>query len=92
MRRGEPGPILSVDNLGRCAQVGVGIGRGGVTLDGVDLRMPTRVEALDADAKALLVMHTDPEVRYACFDQVLADVKRAGITRLGFARNDAVVE
>ena len=68
---------------------------GTVTLDGVglsDAGMPSRFKALDADPKALLVMRTDPEARYARFDAVLAEVKRAGITRLGFAGNEAMVE
>ncbi|GAA0668309.1 biopolymer transport protein ExbD [Sphingomonas insulae] len=68
---------------------------GGVTRDGVvlsDAAMPARFKALDADRKALLVMRTDPEARYERFDQVLSEVKRAGITRLGFAENEALVE
>ncbi len=54
--------------------------------------MPARFKALRADPAALLVMRTDPEARYDRFDQVLAEVKRAGITRLGFAGNEAMVE
>jgi len=68
---------------------------GTVTLDGAalsDAAMPARFKALDADLKALLVMRTDPQARYARFDAVLAEVKRAGITRLGFAGNEAMVE
>jgi biopolymer transport protein ExbD len=68
---------------------------GTVTLDGAglsDAAMPARFKALDADPKALLVMRTDPQARYARFDAVLAEVKRAGITRLGFAGNEAMVE
>jgi len=32
-------------------------------------------------------MQTDPEARYERFDGILATVKRAGITRLGFVGN-----
>ncbi|MCU6455766.1 biopolymer transporter ExbD [Sphingomonas sp. A2-49] len=68
---------------------------GGVTLDGAalgDAAMPARFRALKADPAALLVVRTDPEARYDRFDRVLAEVKRAGITRLGFAGNEAMVE
>ena len=46
--------------------------------------------AINADPKAVLVMHTDPTTRYERFDQVLAVVKRAGVTRLGFHGNEAL--
>lgn len=68
---------------------------GSVTLDGTavtDAALPARFKALEADPTALLVMKTDPEARYERFDQVLAEAKRAGITRLGFAGNEAMVE
>jgi len=68
---------------------------GTVHLDGTpvtDAALPARFQALKADPAALLVMKTDPEARYERFDQVLAEAKRAGITRLGFAGNDAMVE
>jgi biopolymer transport protein ExbD len=63
---------------------------GGVTLDGApvaDAALPARLAAVKADPNGLLVMRTDPETRYERFDQTLAVVKRAGITRLGFAGN-----
>lgn len=68
---------------------------GTVTLDGMaltDAAMPARFGALKADPAALLVMRTDPKARYDRFDAVLAEVKRTGITRLGFAGNEAMVE
>ena len=34
-----------------------------------------------------LQLETDPAARYQRFDQVLADVKRAGVTKLGFVNN-----
>lgn len=36
------------------------------------------------DERATLVMRTDPQARYERFLQVLAVVKRAGVTWLGF--------
>ncbi|WP_203310238.1 ExbD/TolR family protein [Sphingomonas beigongshangi] len=63
---------------------------GGVVLDGAPVpvaALPARLAAVKADPKALLVMRTDPETRYERFDQTLAVVKRAGITRLGFVGN-----
>jgi biopolymer transport protein ExbD len=66
-----------------------------VTLDGVALAhagMPARFKAPHADSAALLVMRTDPEASYDRFDQVLAEVKRTQITRLGFAGSEVMVE
>lgn len=67
------------------------LARGGaVTLDGAavaDAALPARLAAVKADPASVLVMHTDPEARYERFDQTLAVVKRAGITRLGFVGN-----
>lgn len=60
---------------------------GAVALDGVavsDAGLGGRLAALSADERATLVMRTDPEARYERFVQVLAVVKRAGVTRLGF--------
>ena len=70
------------------------LARGGtLTLDGTavsDAALPTRLAALRADPQAALTMRTDPEARYERFDQTLAIVKRAGVTRLGFEGNDAM--
>lgn len=60
---------------------------GALALDGVavdETTLSARLKALAADRQAVLTMRTDPETRYERFDQVLAVVKRAGVTRLGF--------
>jgi biopolymer transport protein ExbD len=60
---------------------------GGLTLDGVavdDTALAARLASVVADRQAVLTLRTDPEARYERFDQVLAVVKRAGVTRLGF--------
>lgn len=43
-----------------------------------------RLAEVGRDPRGVLHMNTDPEARYARFDAVLADVKRAGVDRLGF--------
>lgn len=60
---------------------------GGVALDGValdDTALAAKLAPIAADRQAELTMRTDPETRYERFDQVLAVVKKAGVTRLGF--------
>lgn len=72
------------------------LARGGsLTLDGravSDADLPARLKAMRADPQAVLTMRTDPEARYERFDQTLAIVKRAGVTRLGFEGNEGMVE
>jgi biopolymer transport protein ExbD len=46
-----------------------------------------RLAALVGDPDASLVLDPDGAARYERFDQVLATVRRAGVTRLGFADN-----
>lgn len=64
------------------------IARGGaVTLDGVgvsDAALAERLAPIARGEQATLVMRTDPQARYERFVKVLAVVKRAGVTRLGF--------
>ena len=42
--------------------------------------------------KPVLHMRTDPEARYERFDQVLAQVKRANVQRLGFVGDGPLTE
>lgn len=67
------------------------IDRGGaLTFDGraiSDAELPSTLKAMQTDPNAVLQLHPDPESRYERFDAVLAVVKRAGVTRLGFAGN-----
>ena len=49
----------------------------------------TRLTAFRAASRdGVLHFRADPETRYEDFDRVLADVKRAGIERLGFVGNE----
>ena len=61
---------------------------GAVTLDGVgvsDAGLGERLAGLvRADEGTTVVLGADPQARYERVDQVLAVVKRAGVTRLGF--------
>jgi len=50
--------------------------------------LPARLAALNADpARPVLHFAAAGEARYERVDQVLADVRRAGVTRLGFIGN-----
>lgn len=64
---------------------------GALTLDGAaidEAALPARLAPLVADTEALLTVNADAQSRYDTFDHVLATIKRAGVTRLGFAGND----
>lgn len=51
--------------------------------------LPARLAAFRASAPdSTLLFRADPETRYEDFDRVLANVKRAGIERLGFVGNE----
>jgi biopolymer transport protein ExbD len=51
--------------------------------------LPARLAAFRAAGPdGVLHFHADAETRYEDFDRVLADVKRAGVERLGFVGND----
>jgi biopolymer transport protein ExbD len=63
-----------------------------ITWDGApvaETALPARLAAFRAAAPdGMLHFRAEPETRYEDFDRVLADVKRAGVTRLGFVGND----
>lgn len=68
---------------------------GAVTIDGRaidDAALPATLAAIRDRPGAVLQMNTDPEANYARFDAVLAVIKRAGITRLGFVGHKAMVD
>jgi biopolymer transport protein ExbD len=51
-----------------------------------DAALPEKLSALQQSGAALH-LQTDPEARYERFDSILAKVKLAGITKLGFVGN-----
>lgn len=77
----DPRPVhrLDIDAAGR------------TLWDGAAVTMPqlrARLAALAADpADPSLHLNADGAARYETVDQVLADVQRAGVTRLGFINN-----
>ncbi|MES2097666.1 MAG: biopolymer transporter ExbD [Pseudomonadota bacterium] len=64
---------------------------GALRLDGTaidEAALGTGLIPIVADDAALLTINADAASRYVVFDRVLATVKRAGVTRLGFAGTD----
>lgn len=53
-----------------------------------DAALGARLTALAANPNAILQLESAPEARYERFDAVLAEIKRAGVTRLGFIGNE----
>jgi biopolymer transport protein ExbD len=50
--------------------------------------LPGRLAALNADPRRpALILDADGETRYERFDELLAAIRRAGVTRLGFVDN-----
>lgn len=72
-----PPAVLAIDRQGALHWNGEAI---------PDAALPARLSALQQSG-ATLHMQTDPEARYERFDGILAKVKLAGITRLGFVGN-----
>ena len=69
---------------------------GALSWDGraiADAELKPLLAALTAGGgEPVLHMRTDPEARYERFDQVLAEVKRANIQRLGFVGDKPLAE
>ncbi|MEO5494942.1 MAG: biopolymer transporter ExbD [Sphingomonas sp.] len=68
---------------------------GSLVLDGAavdEASLPARLAPLVADSQSLLTINADAASRYETFDHVLATIKRAGVTRLGFAGNERFAE
>jgi biopolymer transport protein ExbD len=64
---------------------------GALTLDGTvvaEAALGKRLSPIIADRQAVLTLNTDATVRYEIFDRVLAAIKGAGVTRLGFVGNE----
>ncbi|HEU0097271.1 MAG TPA: biopolymer transporter ExbD [Allosphingosinicella sp.] len=65
---------------------------GGLTWDGApvaEAALPARLAAFrHSGPDDFLLFRAEAETRYEDFDRVLAHVKRAGVERLGFDRND----
>lgn len=73
----QPPAVLAIDRQGALTWNGVAL---------ADAALPGRLVALHQSGAALH-LQTDPEARYDRFDGVLATVKSAGITKLGFVGN-----
>jgi len=88
LRRGDP-PIAPIPP--ETHQLALDAG-GRLSWDGAPIAeavLPARLAAFRADAPdGILYFRAEAETRYEDFDRILADVKRAGIARLGFVGND----
>ena len=68
--------------------------QGALSWDGArvaDAQLPALLARVEKD-DAELHLKTDPETRYERFDAVLATIKRANITRLGFIGNERLAD
>jgi biopolymer transport protein ExbD len=82
-----PGETVSPDKMHRLEIAA----SGAISLDGspiAEKALPDQLVATMADKDATLTIRADAAARYETFDRVLATVKRAGVTRLGFVGND----
>ena len=53
-----------------------------------DAALPARLAAYLTEDNAVLHIRADAQTRYERFDQTLATIRRAGVTRLGFVGNE----
>ena len=53
-----------------------------------DAALPARLAGYLKEDNAVLHIRADAQTRYERFDQTLATIKRAGVTRLGFVGNE----
>jgi biopolymer transport protein ExbD len=87
--QGVPGEAPPVHRLSLDA-------RGALAWDGMAIApeaLPGRLEAMTRDpARPILHLKAEAETPYLRFDETLAEVKRAGITRLGLVGNERFVE
>ncbi len=80
-----PAPMPAAERVTHRLEV---LASGATRLDGATLggaALAGRLKVLADDPKAALVLAADPRARYDPVVQTLAVVKRAGVTRLGFA-------
>ena len=83
----QPGPTDAAHSVHR-----VDLGADGrLAWDGVpitDVALPTKLAAFLREPAADLQIAANAEARYERFDQTLATIKKAGVTRLGFVGNE----
>jgi biopolymer transport protein ExbD len=81
----QPSPVPPSERVEHRLQLAP---NGAVRLDGAALAGPAlaaRLRAVAADPASALVFDADRRARYEAADALLAEVRRAGVTRLGFA-------
>ena len=64
---------------------------GGLVWDGAPIAeasLPARLSGFMREDNAQLQIKADAQARYERFDQVLATIRRSGVSRLGFVGND----
>jgi biopolymer transport protein ExbD len=80
----QPGEVAPAERVEHRLEL---LADGSVRLDGRAAggeALSARLRALAADPAALVVFRADGATRYERADELLAEVKRAGVTRLGF--------